>query len=389
MKITTVITTYHRPLLLKRAIRSVLNQTYSEFQICIYDNGSDRETEEVVQEFLRIDPRIKYHRHPENIGMMANYKYAFDRIETQFFSFLSDDDYLLPCFYETALNNFMKHPDAAFSACGILQLYENGNFAGDPLSLWQFDGYYLPGDGLIEMLKTRQRFPIPVGILFRKEVIKEISPNYSEDVDFFWDPEFLMRIAGRFPIVIAKKHCGVYSAHSGSYSSSFYQQMLENPSELDKYFKAVRIVLKGIDDISSLPRQLRNHASNLFCAYVSSDIILFFKYCLNNCQFVKAHCFVFNYYRNMGFSWSFLCSHLISFFDGFVLVLAGLLKSGIRRFCNCFPFFGDKVFCFLKKARRDLKMLICKKAPHGVNIPPVKLGIQAYEYGQKLLDDER
>ncbi len=58
--------------------------------------------------------------------MMANYNYAFDRIDTPYFHFLSDDDYLLPHFFETALRGFDHCASAVFSACGIVQLNEQG-----------------------------------------------------------------------------------------------------------------------------------------------------------------------------------------------------------------------------------------------------------------------
>lgn len=42
--ITAVIPTYRRPRLLRRAIKSVLAQTYPHFQVCVYDNASGDET---------------------------------------------------------------------------------------------------------------------------------------------------------------------------------------------------------------------------------------------------------------------------------------------------------------------------------------------------------
>ena len=66
--ITTIIPTYRRPKLLRRAIMSVLNQTSPHFQICVYDNASGDETAAVVAEFSKNDPRVKYHCHTENIG---------------------------------------------------------------------------------------------------------------------------------------------------------------------------------------------------------------------------------------------------------------------------------------------------------------------------------
>lgn len=51
--ITTIIPTYRRPRLLRRAIRSVLNQTYPHFQVCVYDNASGDETATIVADNIR------------------------------------------------------------------------------------------------------------------------------------------------------------------------------------------------------------------------------------------------------------------------------------------------------------------------------------------------
>jgi len=68
--ITTVIPTYRRPRLLKRAILSALGQTYRNIQVCVYDNASGDETAEVVAGIANGDRRVKYYCHPTNIGMM-------------------------------------------------------------------------------------------------------------------------------------------------------------------------------------------------------------------------------------------------------------------------------------------------------------------------------
>lgn len=52
---TVIILTYKRPQLLKRAVRSALNQTYQSFQMRVYDNMSGDETESIVRELARED----------------------------------------------------------------------------------------------------------------------------------------------------------------------------------------------------------------------------------------------------------------------------------------------------------------------------------------------
>jgi glycosyltransferase involved in cell wall biosynthesis len=66
--ITVIIPTYRRPKMLGRAIRSVLNQTFPDLQVCVYDNASGDETTQVVVEFAERDSRVRYHCHAANIG---------------------------------------------------------------------------------------------------------------------------------------------------------------------------------------------------------------------------------------------------------------------------------------------------------------------------------
>src|SRR5512136_722492 len=94
--ITTVIPTFRRPYLLRRAIQSVLNQTYPHFQVWVYDDASGDETASVVSAIAQRDRRVHYYCHPRNIGMIANFSYSIKSTPPPYFSMLCDDDLLLP-----------------------------------------------------------------------------------------------------------------------------------------------------------------------------------------------------------------------------------------------------------------------------------------------------
>lgn len=100
--------------MLRRAIRSVLDQTYPHFQVCIYDNASNDGTAEVVEALARRDSRIRYHCHAENIGSQENFSFGVSRVDTPFFNLLSDDDFLLPGFFAQAISALQTNPHAAF-----------------------------------------------------------------------------------------------------------------------------------------------------------------------------------------------------------------------------------------------------------------------------------
>lgn len=267
--ITTIITTYHRPKLLKRAVESVLSQTYPNFKVCVYDNGSDEETSNIMREFLEKDSRVFYHRHPENIGMMGNYKYAYERVDTKYFSFLSDDDYLLPHFYETALRDYEIYPDAGFVACRVTAYDENQQLVGDVLSRWERQGYYKAPMGMVEMLKSNGRFPVPTGVLFQTEIVKDISPDWRKEVQLLWDPDYLLQISAKYPFVINKEICAIYCAHADAFSTEYYMDVFESTKNLHVYVTATSAIQQKILASGLLRKDIKRLANLAFLNMVA------------------------------------------------------------------------------------------------------------------------
>jgi len=214
--ITTVIPTYRRPRLLRRAIKSVLAQTYPYFQVFVYDNASGDETAAVVRELAKADPRVKYHCHPENIGVFKNFAYGMEHVETPFFSLLSDDDVLLPDMYQVALAGIEKFPEAIMSAAATIHMDEQGRVLRVPTSSWT-PGLYTPPEGMLAML--RDKHPSWTGALFRREVLEKVG-NLDEEVGNPCDLDFELRIAAHFPIVVCLKPVGILVIHSASQSQS-------------------------------------------------------------------------------------------------------------------------------------------------------------------------
>lgn len=92
--VSVIIPTYNRAPLLGRAIRSVLDQTYRDFQLIIVDDGSTDDTPAAVAAFD--DPRILYLRQPANLGGAAARNVAIAAATTPFIAFQDSDDQWRP-----------------------------------------------------------------------------------------------------------------------------------------------------------------------------------------------------------------------------------------------------------------------------------------------------
>jgi glycosyltransferase involved in cell wall biosynthesis len=248
--ITAIIPTYRRPRLLRRAIGSVLAQTYPHLQVCIYDNASGDETPSVVDEMARSDSRLEYHCHPENIGPLKNFIYGMERVETPFFSILSDDDVLLPGFYQTALAGFEKYPEAMLSALATLQMDEKGRILGAPVLNWR-PGLYRPPEGLLAML--RYRHPEWTSILFRREIIEKVG-RLDEETGVPCDLDFELRAAARLPLVVALEPGAIFVGHRGSHSSR---------SGFDSTCPGWLKMIRNLVEDERIPEGVRRYASQV------------------------------------------------------------------------------------------------------------------------------
>jgi glycosyltransferase involved in cell wall biosynthesis len=83
---------------LAEAVRSVLDQQHPRLELVVSDNASDDGTEEICRQFARSDPRVRYHRQPRDIGLVANFSTVLHLARGAYFKWMGDDDWLSPTY---------------------------------------------------------------------------------------------------------------------------------------------------------------------------------------------------------------------------------------------------------------------------------------------------
>jgi len=124
MPTVSVITpTYNRAHLVGRAIQSVLDQTYQDFEIIVVDDASVDETEDVVKSFT--DNRINYIRHQRNKGGSSGRNTGIKAATGELVGFLDSDDEWLPNKLEKEIGKFQTlSNDVAVVYCGFCYVSE-------------------------------------------------------------------------------------------------------------------------------------------------------------------------------------------------------------------------------------------------------------------------
>lgn len=98
-----------------RAVQSILDQTFDDFELVITDDGSTDATPEIIAGFD--DPRIRFERFPENRGIAAALHATVQRSRGEFVAIMNSDDLSLPRRLERQLAFLRGRPDVAAAFC--------------------------------------------------------------------------------------------------------------------------------------------------------------------------------------------------------------------------------------------------------------------------------
>jgi len=139
--------TYDRREMLKNCVRSVLSQTFSDFEIII---GNDYPQETLSADALGIhDSRIRFVNYSQNIGELSNMNSLLDMSHGRYFTWLADDDLYASTFLESVYKSLerFKYPLTAFTSympgSTVPENFDPPVCVGNQMSGRQFINQYL------------------------------------------------------------------------------------------------------------------------------------------------------------------------------------------------------------------------------------------------------
>jgi glycosyltransferase involved in cell wall biosynthesis len=100
---------------IREAVDSILNQTFTDFELIICDNASTDRTDEICREYAAKDPRVRYYRNERNIGCITNQARVMELSTGEFFKLAAHDDICAPEFLEHCVAALDQNPDAVLA----------------------------------------------------------------------------------------------------------------------------------------------------------------------------------------------------------------------------------------------------------------------------------
>ena len=124
-KISVIVPCYNVSSYLQRCVDSIINQTYSNLEIILVDDGSTDETGELCERLADVDCRIRV-LHKDNGGLSDARNAGIDVSTGDYLAFVDGDDYLELDAYETMVAE-MQNSEVSLVSAGILGEDIDGN----------------------------------------------------------------------------------------------------------------------------------------------------------------------------------------------------------------------------------------------------------------------
>lgn len=181
--ISVIIPAYNVEKYIEKCINSVLNQTYTNLEIIILNDGSTDNTKQILDGFENKDPRIKI-IHKENTGVSDTRNLGLEIAKGDYIGFVDSDDEIRTNMYEFLLSDLISN-DADISHCGfeLVKLNVSKVFNGTN-KLWMQS----QREAMVSLLKADLFEPSSCTKLYKRTVVENIKFNtevkFNEDLLF-------------------------------------------------------------------------------------------------------------------------------------------------------------------------------------------------------------
>ena len=228
--ISVIIPTFNTVDFVLRAIESVLNQTYSNFEIIVIDDGSTDDTRLVLEEYKT----IKYF-HQENKGLSSARNSGIQKSKGEYLVFLDADDWLEEDALQQNFSVIKNKPDIAFVSGNYYLLRAKTNEIEAIMTTVTDDHY-------IRLLQSNY-IGMHAAVMFQRWVFQQI--RYDETLKACEDYDLYLAVTRKYPVIHHQKFIATYYFHSSGISHN-HQLMMDS---INIVIKKQRRFLKSFEEL--------------------------------------------------------------------------------------------------------------------------------------------
>jgi glycosyltransferase involved in cell wall biosynthesis len=247
---TIIIPLYNKEKYIENAIKSILNQTFTDFNLLIINDYSTDQSVEIASKY--ISDRVRIFHHKKNSGLAAARNSGIKNATSNYVTFLDADDVWKPTFLESIFQLIQNFPEARIFGTNYEEVWDevvkNPKNGSEILPI-DFKGY-IP----FFKINIKQGIYNHGSVCFHKEVFEKVG-FYNEKISFSEDLDFNIRANYNFKLAYHNsKQMSYFMQTDNQITQSSllnktipdfdnYENWAKTNSELKKYLDFERYVL--------------------------------------------------------------------------------------------------------------------------------------------------
>ncbi len=181
-RISVIMPVYNTAAFLEEAIKSIIQQTFKDFELIIINDGSTDISEVIISSFN--DNRIRYYKNDKNEGLVYTLNRGIDLASAEWIARMDGDDISLPLRFEKQWDYVISHAEVQVLATTVMLINEQGQKQG----IWKDDVLAISPTEIRSYLPKNNCIAHPT-VFIRTELLRKYRYNIlqpqSEDYDLW------------------------------------------------------------------------------------------------------------------------------------------------------------------------------------------------------------
>jgi len=227
--ISVVMPVYNRADLLPRAINSILNQTYKDFELIIVDDASTDSSAIIAQQYAQKDGRIKLLKNDKNKGIAYSRNKGMDKAKGKYIAIMDSDDQSLPFRLEKSLKVLEENPKYVALSGGTINIDEK--ISAQDILNW--NQYNIVKNNFAISFIFNNTFANAASI-FKRDFAQQNNIRYNESYVSAEDYDFWKQFVFKGGELLTIYEPFTFIRYHYSNSDTYYDEMYKNSTKIHK-----------------------------------------------------------------------------------------------------------------------------------------------------------
>ncbi|QDV69522.1 Putative glycosyltransferase EpsH [Rosistilla carotiformis] len=189
--VSVLVTVYNREQYLQATLDSILQSSFSDFEIVVVDDGSSDGSLDIARKAAQSDPRIRVQTNPSNLGDYGNRMQAASLARGKYLKYVDSDDLIYPHGLQVMVDALQRYPDAALALAHSMP----EDISPYPWYLDSIEAYrkHFLGRGCMSCG--------PTGAIIRRDAFDAVG-GFRKQWGVLSDSELWYRLAAEYPVVL-------------------------------------------------------------------------------------------------------------------------------------------------------------------------------------------